>query len=209
MCIRDRGILDGNAVHEAFMEAVATVGPAFAINTITNEAGEATDIFCGDWVTSHRAACAAYAAGHTVRIAERRDIVIAGCGGYPHDINLIQAHKTLEAASHACTEGGTIILIAECPDGLGREDFLDWFSAPNSRDLAAQLCQKYQVNGQTAWSLLQKAERYNIKIVTSLDAATTAAMRLTKIPEELSTIHSQLSTMSLSLIHISEPTRPY
>ena len=177
----DTGVLDGNAVHEAFMEAVATINPAFAINTITNEAGEATDIFCGDWVTSHRAACDAYAAGHTVHIAEKRDIVIAGCGGYPHDINLIQAHKTLEAASHACTEGGTIILIAECPDGLGREDFLNWFSATNSRDLAARLCNKYQVNGQTAWSLLQKAERFNIKIVTTLDDETTRKMRLSHV----------------------------
>lgn len=177
----DTGVLDGNAVHEAFMEAVATVNPAFAINTITNDAGEAVDLFCGDWVTSHRAACDAYAAGHTVNIAERRDVVIAACGGYPHDINMIQAHKTLEAASHACTEGGTIVLVAECPDGLGREDFLAWFDATNSRDLAARLCEKYQVNGQTAWSLLQKAERFDIRIVTALDAAATAKMRLTNI----------------------------
>ncbi|MGB2912693.1 MAG: nickel-dependent lactate racemase [Pyrinomonadaceae bacterium] len=197
----DTGVLDGNAVHEAFMEAVATISPAFAINTITNEAGEATDIFCGDWVTSHLAACDAYAAGHTVRIAERRNVVIASCGGYPHDINLIQAHKTLEAASHACNEGGTIILIAECPDGLGREDFLDWFSAPNSRDLAARLCNKYQVNGQTAWSLLQKAERFDIKIVTSLDEAQTEKMRLTNISvSSLITHHSSLITSSSGFI---------
>ena len=73
-------MLDGNAVHKAFMEAVSLVSPAFAINTITNEAGEAVDLFCGDWVTSHRAACDAYAAEHTVHIAERRDFVIASCG---------------------------------------------------------------------------------------------------------------------------------
>ncbi|MEQ1921233.1 MAG: nickel-dependent lactate racemase [Pyrinomonadaceae bacterium] len=177
----DTGVLDGNAVHEAFMEAVALVNPAFAINTIVGDAGNAVDLYCGDWVTSHRAACEAYAANHTVHIAERRDVVIASCGGYPHDINLIQAHKTLEAASHACTEGGTIILLGECPDGLGREDFLNWFSAANSRELAARLCNKYQVNGQTAWSLLHKAERFNIQIVTSLDDTTTAAMLLKKI----------------------------
>ncbi len=176
----DTGVLDGNAVHEAFMEAVAPVAPAFAINTITDEAGEAVDLYCGDWITSHRAACEAFAAEHTVQITERRDVVIASCGGYPHDINLIQAHKTLEASSHACREGGTIFLIAECCDGLGRQDFLNWFTAPNSRDLAARLCEKYQVNCQTAWSLLQKAERFDIRILTTLDDAQTKKMNLTK-----------------------------
>ncbi len=185
----DTGVLEGNAVHEAFMEAVALVNPAFAISTITNEAGEATKLFCGNWITSHRAACDSYAAANTIHITERRDLVIASCGGYPHDINMIQAHKTLDAASRACTDGGTIVIVAECPDGLGREDFLKWFDAPNSRDLATRLCEKYQVNGQTAWSLLHKAERYNIRIVTSLDDATTAAMRLKKMTFSPSVTH--------------------
>ena len=197
----DTGLLDGNAVHEAFMEAVGKVSTAFAVNTIVNEAGEAVDLYCGDWVTSHRAACEAYAAEHTIEIAEKRDLLIASCGGYPHDINLIQAHKTLEAASHACTDGGTIILVAECADGLGREDFLNWFEAANSRELAAKLCEKYQVNGQTAWSLLRKAERFKIKVVTSLDNEQLQKMRLTNLsPAEIITHHSSLITSSSGYI---------
>ena len=35
----DTGLLDGNAVNEAFMEAVAKVNPAFAITTVVNDAG--------------------------------------------------------------------------------------------------------------------------------------------------------------------------
>lgn len=177
----DTGRLDGNAVHEAFMEAVSLVDPVFAISTIVNDNGEATDVYCGNWITSHRAACTAYAATHTIQIAEKRDLVIASCGGYPHDINMIQAHKSLEAASHACVDGGTIILIAECPDGLGRDDFLNWFEAENSAALADALCEKYQVNGQTAWSLLRKAERFNVLVVTQLDEDACRQMRLKKI----------------------------
>lgn len=172
------GLLDGNAVHEAFMEAVAKINPAFAINTIVNDKGEAVDLFCGDWITSHRAACEKYAADHVINITEKRDVVIVSCGGYPYDINMIQAHKALDAASRACNDGGTIIFLAECSDGLGRTDFLDWFHAANSGALAEKLCEKYQVNGQTAWSLLKKAERFDIRIITSLDAATSEKMRL-------------------------------
>jgi len=175
------GKLDGNAVNEAFMEIVAKAAPSFAINTIVNDAGGAVELFCGDWKTSHRAACDAYAAQHTIRITEKRDLVIVSCGGYPLDLNLIQAHKALEAASQACNDGGTIVLLAECSDGLGRDDFLKWFDAETSASLAEMLCEKYQVNGQTAWSLLRKAERFDVRIVTSLDASQVGKMRLKKI----------------------------
>jgi len=172
------GLLDGNAVHEAFMEAVTKINPVFAINTIVNDDGAATDLFCGNWITSHRTACEKYAADHTINIAEKRDLVIVSCGGYPHDINMIQAHKALDAAANACLDGGTIILLAECSDGLGRSDFLDWFDAENSNALAEKLCANYQVNGQTAWSLLRKAERFDVRIITMLDAATCEKLQL-------------------------------
>lgn len=175
------GRLSGNAVHEAFMEVVGFAPPAFAITTIVNDRGEVTDLFCGDWKRSHEAACEAYQAKSTVQIREKHDLVVVSSGGFPYDINLIQAHKALEAASHACVEGGTIIFLAECTDGTGREDFLKWFDADSKAKMAARMCEKYQVNGQTAWSLLDKAERFNIKIVTSLAAETTQKMRLEKV----------------------------
>lgn len=177
----DTGQLDGNAVHEAFIEVVEKINPAFAINTIVNDTGEAVEIFCGDWRSSHRAACKAYGKAHTVGIAEKRDLVVVSSGGYPYDINLIQSHKALEAASHACNEGGTIIFLAECSDGLGREDFLKWFEAANSEKLAEMLCEKYQVNGQTAWSLLGKAERFDIRVVMAIEAEKLKKMRLQKL----------------------------
>jgi nickel-dependent lactate racemase len=174
-------LLDGNAVHEAFIEAAAFAKPSFAVNTIVNDAGEVVELFCGDWISSHRRACEFYVAKHTIPITEKRDVVIASCGGYPFDINTIQAHKALEAASQACKEGGKIVFLAECADGLGRSDFLDWFDAADSEALAVRLCEKYQVNGQTAWSLLRKAERFDIHIVTALDDDAVSKMRLKKI----------------------------
>ncbi len=177
----DTGLLDGNAVNEAFMEIVSAVEPAFSVMTIVNEAGHAVDLSCGDWKSSHRILCESYAAEHTVRIGEKRDLVIVSSGGLPHDINLIQAHKGLEAASKTCNDGGTIFFAAECADGVGRDDFLKWFDAKTSSNLADRLCERYQVNGQTAWSLLRKAERFDIKIVTDLDQSVTQKMRLEKI----------------------------
>ena len=176
----DTGVLDGNAVHEAFMQVVAKSPPAFSINTITNDKGKAVEVFCGDWIAAHQAACEFYASRHTIEIAEKREIVIASCGGFPHDINMIQAHKALDMAARACAENGTIVLLAECADGLGRKDFLDWFEAGNSKALAEKLCEGYQVNGQTAWNLLRIAERFNVQIITALSENETRRMRLQK-----------------------------
>lgn len=173
------GRLDGNAVHEECERIAAEVAPSFLLNTWTNEGGEAMRLYAGDWRAAHRLGCAEYAEAHTIRIAEKRPLVVASCGGWPHDINLIQAHKTLDMATHACTEGGMIILVAECPDGTGRADFLRWFDAENSRALAGSLREAYAVNGQTAWALLSKAERFNVQLVSRLDADDVRRMRLT------------------------------
>lgn len=176
----DTRILEGNAVHEAFTEIVSKCPPSFSINAVVNDAGEAIDLFCGDWKTAHEKACEFYASEHTLEITEKRDLVVASCGGFPFDINMIQAHKALDMASRACANGGTIVLLAECADGLGRSGFLDWFQAADSSDLAEKLCAKYQVNGQTAWNLLRIAEKFNVQIVTSLAETETRPMRMRK-----------------------------
>jgi nickel-dependent lactate racemase len=178
------GLLDGNAVHEALMEAAAFAKPSFCVSTTVDDSGAVVDLYSGDWRESHQAACDAYGREHIIAIPEKRDLVIASCGGYPHDINMIQAHKTLEAASHACRDGGTIVLLAECSDGLGRGDFIDWFNSANPEELAEKLCENYQVNGQTAWNLMRRAEKFNIQIVTDLPEDVTRQMGLTKTDPE-------------------------
>jgi len=174
------GRLRGNPVHEAFVEAASHAKPGFLVNTIVDDKGAITDLYCGDWLGSHEYASRIFAERNSVKVDGRREIVIASCGGFPYDIDTIQAHKTLEAASHACADGGTVILLAECRDGLGRDDFLKWFDAENSSDLAQRLCESYQVNGQTAWSLLKMAERFDVRVVTELPESKTATMRMNK-----------------------------
>ncbi|MGI8917643.1 MAG: nickel-dependent lactate racemase [Pyrinomonadaceae bacterium] len=173
------GKLDGNAVHEECERVAALIGPAFSINAVVDERGRATQVFAGDWRAAHRKACDQYLGEHSTKIAETRDVVIASCGGDPYDINLIQAHKTLEMAAGACNEGGTIILLAECRDGLGRADFLKWFDFEDAAALESRLRESYEVNGQTAWSLLTKAERFRVVIVSQLADEEVTRMRMT------------------------------
>ena len=70
-------------------------------------------------------------------------------------------------------------MLAECREGTGRHDFLQWFEEKNSYALATRLREGYEVNGQTAWALLTKAERYRVILVSELRSEDTALMRMT------------------------------
>jgi nickel-dependent lactate racemase len=172
------GLLKGNEVSDECERVAAMIDPAFLVNTIVDERGRPEQVFAGHWRTAHERACEAYAATHSQEIPEKREMVIVSCGGAPYDINMIQAHKALDMAAHACVDDGTIVLLAECGDGLGRPDFLKWFEAEDSRALEARLRQGYEVNGQTAWALLTKAERFRVHIVTKLPNADVQKTRM-------------------------------
>jgi len=187
------GLLDGNAVHEECERVANLVRPSFGINTVVDEKQRVVGVFCGDWRMAHRVACESYLKNHSIEISAKRDVVVVSCGGFPHDINLIQAHKALDMAAYACKDGGSIILLAECRDGLGRSDFLKWFESSDSAALEKRLQEKYEVNGQTAWSLLLKAERYRVYLVSDLPSDEVRRMRMIpvkSINQALENVHS-------------------
>ncbi len=171
-------LLQGNAVHEECERIAAMIGPSLGVYAVVDERGRAVHVYAGDWRVAHETGCREYHAGHSVQINAKREVVIVSCGGSPYDVNMIQAHKALDMAAHACQEGGDIILLAECADGLGRADFLKWFEAENSQELAKRLCTDYEVNGQTAWALLTKAEHYQIQLVSRLPEEDVRRMRM-------------------------------
>lgn len=173
------GLLEGNAVNEECERVTAMIDPAFLVNAIIDDRGRVEQVFAGDWRAAHRHACEVYASSHAQRIPGKREVVIVSCGGSPYDINLIQAHKALDMAAAACVDGGLIILLAECGDGLGRADFLKWFESKDSRALEARLREAYEVNGQTAWALLTKTERFRVHLITKLPDADVRRMRMT------------------------------
>ena len=171
----------------------AMIQPSFLVNTIVDERGRALRVFAGDWRAAHRKACEEYAATHSLAINQKRDVVVVSCGGAPYDINMIQAHKALDMAAQACAPGGAIVLLAECADGLGRPDFLKWFEFVDSRALEQRLRESYEVNGQTAWSLLTKAENFQVHLISSLTDVDVRRMRL--IPAR--SLESALTQVSL------------
>jgi nickel-dependent lactate racemase len=96
-------------------------------------------------------------------------------------------------ASYAAKDGGTILLVAQCRDGLGRPDFLKWFESPSSKALETRLLENYEVNGQTAWSLLTKAERFYIYLISDLSDEDVRRMRMIPSKSINEALHSVAS----------------
>jgi len=180
------GNLEGNPVHEAMLEACALRPPEFILNTVLTPDKKILAAFAGDWREAHAAGCRYYAQSFSYPLTERADLVVVSCGGFPKDINLIQAHKSMEYASRALKPGGVMILLAECRDGYGNATFFNWFRFPSCGELEAALRRRYEINGQTAWSVKEKAERFRIVLVSQLppEEVRTMGMHPAATPQE-------------------------
>lgn len=168
--------LEGNPVHQAMVEACELAQPSFIFNTVLAADKRIVAAFAGNWRHAHEAGCRYYHQRFTWPLTEKADLVIASCGGFPKDINLIQAHKSMEYAVQALTEGGVLILLAECRDGFGNGTFFNWFRHKKLDEFEAALRLHYEINGQTAYSLLQKALRFRVILVSRFPPQQVEAM---------------------------------
>lgn len=164
------GNLEGNPVHRAMVEGCALAKPAFILNTVLAADKRIIAAFAGDWREAHEAGCRFYREKFAYPLTEKGDLVVASCGGFPKDINLIQAHKSMEYAAQALHDDGVMILLAECRDGFGNGTFFNWFRHKRLEEFEAALRAQYEINGQTAYSLLQKALRFRIILVSQFPA---------------------------------------
>ncbi len=112
------GILDGNPIRDEVEEAVSFVNPDFLVNVTLNKHKEVTRSFAGDWIKAYRVGTEFVRKTAMVRVESLFDIVVTSNSGYPLDLNLYQAVKGMSAAARIAKPGGSIIVAAECWDGI-------------------------------------------------------------------------------------------
>jgi nickel-dependent lactate racemase len=101
----------------AEMEVIAErVGLRAVFNVVLNAEGRLVQAFYGDPRQAFRAGVALCRQVYGVEVEGLADIVIAG--SHPCDIEFWQAHKALYAADLVVREGGTIIVVTPCPEGV-------------------------------------------------------------------------------------------
>lgn len=163
------GMLDGNPLAEDLAEYERFRPADFAVHGILDGKGRVCDLFPGRGTDHFRAACAVHGEYCEIVGASRYDVVFASCGGYPKDVNFIQSHKAIHNASQFVKDGGRLVILAQCRDGIGSGTFLPWFELGGRQAAFDRLSENYEGNGGTALAMMNKLERIRISIATELD----------------------------------------
>jgi nickel-dependent lactate racemase len=108
-----------HAVRDVIDRVAARAGLRFLVNVILDRDNHIAAAVAGDPVVAHRKGCDLARHIRGVSLPQPADIVIAD--SYPFNFDWWQAIKALPAASRACRPGGTMIVVAECPEGFAPE----------------------------------------------------------------------------------------
>lgn len=108
----------GNPIWEEAYEAAKMTSPTFLLNVTLNRDKAVTGVFAGDLLEAHAQGCEFVRRSAMVPVNAPFDIVIGTNSGYPLDLNLYQSVKGMSAAAQVVKPGGSIIIAAECWDGI-------------------------------------------------------------------------------------------
>jgi nickel-dependent lactate racemase len=198
------GVLIENPVHRQMLQACTFIPQIFVLNVVTEPEGRIVAASAGELEAAHLDACRKHDSWFRKRLQARSKLVIAGSGGYPKDVNFVQAHKGLFAAHQAVAGDGVVVLAADCAEGTGHANLLDWFDRCHSQSKwLDELEARYQINGQTAFSTWLKVTSVPTVLVSRLNGSDVERMRMipaVNMEEALKAAQEILGEMPVPLV---------
>ncbi|ODA40807.1 nickel-dependent lactate racemase [Desulfosporosinus sp. BG] len=164
----ETGKMDGNPVAEDMLEIALRVGVDFILNVVVNEKKEFVYIAAGELEQAHLAGCRVTEEIFGIEIDEKAELAIVSSGGYPKDIQLYQAIKALDNSTYAVREGGVIILVSECSDGIGSRPFEEFFKHGEVENMNAQLHANFTMPGFVSLRTASICRKTPVILISSL-----------------------------------------
>jgi len=173
-----------NPVWEDIAEAGSLIGIDLAVNVVLDRRGRIAKAFAGAVPEAHKAAIQLCERVSRVEIPEPADVVIASPGGYPKDINFYQSQKALGHASRAVKQGGTVILVAECREGLGDSLFEEWMASSRSpHEILARFKREgFKLGAHKAYLVARDLVRAEVILVSQLPACSVRTLMMACAP---------------------------
>ena len=164
------GNLEGNPLRMDIEQAAAICGVDFIVNVVLDEHKQIVKAVAGDLVKAHREGCRFLDRMYLKELDSRADIVLVSQGGAPKDLNLYQTQKALDNAKHAVKNGGAIILIGSCREGLGEKVFEEWMlNAPTAESMIERIGRDFQLGGHKAAAIAMVLQNAEIYLVSDLE----------------------------------------
>ncbi len=116
------GILEGNPIHNDMLWAAEKAKLCYVVNVVLNAEKKVIYAVAGDTFKAHKKGTD-FLCEQCGAKAQPADIVLTTNGGYPLDQNVYQSVKGMTAAEATVKQGGVIIMMAKCNDGVGGDHF--------------------------------------------------------------------------------------
>lgn len=190
--------LDDNPVHEDLMEQLA-LGVAgkqvYSIQLVLDEQHHIGFAAAGDLEDSWRRAIAVADRQFVLEIERPYEVVVA-VAPHPMDCNFYQTNKAIQSGALALAPGGVLIVVSECPFGLGENQTLfDMLSSSQSPGdaLARVNVEEYKLGVQQAARIAAILEQGEIWTVTSLRDEDVRSMFMTPMASLQEAIEAALA----------------
>jgi nickel-dependent lactate racemase len=163
------GVLEGNPVHEDMVEAAKLAKVDFILNVVVNGKGEVVKAFAGDLEQAFYEGVKVVDEMYRIPVDRKAEIVVVSSGGYPADVNLFQAFKSVNSALEVVKRGGVIILAAECTEGHGNQAFYDWMvKFKDLKTIEREVKRNFVLGSHKAYYLMSALQKVQIILVSSM-----------------------------------------
>jgi len=177
------GRFEDNPPRQDVEEIGRMIGVHFVLDSILNEDKQIVDVIAGEPGMVMRKGIPLVLRLYQVPVPEPFDLVIASPGGHPKDINLYQAQKALAHASLVTKDGGTVILVAACSEGVGSERYEQWMKGMTSHEAVLQRFRRegFRIGRHKAFQIARDAVRVRVLLVSQMSAERVRRLLLTPV----------------------------
>ena len=187
--------LEGNPVHEDMMDALEVIKgkKIFSIQMILDRHQNIYRAVSGDLNQAFHEAIGWANEVFSVPIPEKADVVIS-VAPYPMDVDLYQSQKALDNGKWALKEGGKIVMVSKCREGIGSDTFLKQLSSSSDpRQVLENIKAGYKLGYHKAAKMAEIATWASIWAVTDLDPELLRKANITPFPTVQAAVDAALA----------------
>ncbi|MDR0586021.1 MAG: nickel-dependent lactate racemase [Treponema sp.] len=173
--------LEGNPVHEDMMDALPLIkAPVFSVMTVLDKEQGVAAATAGDLMASFYKAVEIARKIFCVAVSSKADIVVS-VAKFPMDIDLYQSQKAIDNGAVALKDGGTLILVSSCRDGIGDEAYAKLLAASSSpADAIERIRAGYKLGYHKAAKMAEVSGRAVVRAVSELSEERLSSMFIKK-----------------------------
>ena len=168
------GRYESNPARQDVEEIGKMIGVDLALNAILTQDKKIIHVLAGDPQQVMKDGIPLVRGVCQVAVDDRYAFMIVSPGGYPKDINVYQAQKGMYHAARVMKPGGTMILVAACPEGSGSQHYEEWMVGRISyQDVLRYFAQDgFQIGPHKAYLIAKDASRMRLLLYSEINRQT-------------------------------------